>query len=82
MATVKHASETWTRKLVSNLEGALRNAVATVNAYAQSVEAAMRRHVDRRDNPHGVTRAQIGLGNVDDTADMDKPLSRPQGDAL
>ena len=82
MATVKHASETWTRKLVSNLEGALLNAVATVNAYAQSVEAAMRRHVDRRDNPHGVTRAQIGLGNVDNTADMDKPLSRPQGDAL
>lgn len=82
MATVKHASETWTRKLVSNLEGALLNAVATVNAYAQSVEAGLRRHVDRRDNPHGVTRAQIGLGNVDNTADMDKPLSRPQGDAL
>ena len=47
MATVKHASETWTRKLVSNLEGALRSAVATVNAYAQSVEAAMRSFVIR-----------------------------------
>ena len=82
MATVKHASETWTRRLISNLEGAMLNAVATVNAYAQSVEAGLRRHVANRENPHGVTREQLGLGNVDNTADMDKPLSRPQGDAL
>ena len=32
-------------------------------------------HVNRRDNPHQVTKAQVGLGNVDNTSDADKPLS-------
>lgn len=35
-------------------------------------------HEARRDNPHEVTKAQVGLGNVDNTADMDKPVSIPQ----
>lgn len=26
-------------------------------------------------NPHGVTKAQVGLGNVDNTSDADKPVS-------
>ena len=29
-------------------------------------------HIARVDNPHEVTKAQVGLGNVDDTADVDK----------
>lgn len=32
-------------------------------------------HVTRNDNPHKVSPADIGLGNVDNTADKDKPLS-------
>ena len=32
-------------------------------------------HIARVDNPHGVTKAQVGLGNVDNTADVDKPIS-------
>ena len=32
-------------------------------------------HIDRDDNPHKVTKAQVGLGNVDNTSDLDKPLS-------
>lgn len=35
-------------------------------------------HAARIDNPHQVTKAQVGLGNVDNTADMDKPVSIPQ----
>lgn len=26
-------------------------------------------------NPHGTTKAQVGLGNVDNTSDLDKPIS-------
>ncbi len=33
-------------------------------------------------NPHSVTKAQIGLGNVDDTSDADKPISTVQQMAL
>jgi len=33
-------------------------------------------------NPHGVTKTQIGLGNVDNTADLAKPVSDAVQDAL
>lgn len=32
-------------------------------------------HVANTNNPHNVTKAQVGLGNVDNTSDLDKPLS-------
>lgn len=35
-------------------------------------------HINNKFNPHEVTKEQVGLGNVDNTADMDKPVSRPQ----
>ena len=31
-------------------------------------------HVENKNNPHGVTKAQIGLGNCDNTADKDKAV--------
>ena len=31
-------------------------------------------HVGDKSNPHGVTKAQVGLGNVDNTADVDKSV--------
>ena len=35
-------------------------------------------HINNKFNPHEVTKEQVGLGNVDNTADIDKPVSRPQ----
>ena len=32
-------------------------------------------HLANKSNPHGVTKAQVGLGNVDNTSDKDKPIS-------
>ena len=32
-------------------------------------------HIDDKDNPHNVTKAQIGLGKVDNTSDANKPVS-------
>lgn len=32
-------------------------------------------HTANKDNPHKVTKEQVGLGNVDNTSDMDKPVS-------
>jgi hypothetical protein len=32
-------------------------------------------HVIRNDNPHSITKSQIGLGNVDNTSDAGKPVS-------
>ena len=39
-------------------------------------------HTSNTSNPHGVTKAQVGLGNVDNTADADKPLSTLQSQAM
>jgi hypothetical protein len=32
-------------------------------------------HIDSTNNPHNVSKTQIGLGNVDNTSDADKPIS-------
>lgn len=39
-------------------------------------------HLNNSNNPHAVTKAQIGLGNVDDTSDLDKPISTATQNAL
>lgn len=42
-----------------------------VNGVRQELDA----HIEDLLNPHRVTKGQIGLGNVDNTADADKPVS-------
>lgn len=39
-------------------------------------------HIANKSNPHGVTKTQAGLGNVDNTSDADKPISKAQQTAL
>lgn len=35
-------------------------------------------HINDKNNPHQVTKEHIGLGNVDNTADSEKPVSKEQ----
>lgn len=47
-------------------------------ALGQSIEAntnSINAHKNNKANPHEVTKVQVGLGNVDNTSDKDKPLS-------
>ena len=39
-------------------------------------------HLTNTNNPHSVTKTQVGLGNVDNTSDVDKPLSTASITAL
>lgn len=39
-------------------------------------------HVSDKENPHGVTKSQVGLGNVDNTSDLNKPVSAAQEIAI
>ena len=39
-------------------------------------------HEADQTNPHSVTKAQVGLSNVDNTSDLDKPVSTAQQAAL
>ena len=38
-------------------------------------DAPMHAHIDNQNNPHKVTKAQVGLGNVDNTADANKSVN-------
>lgn len=46
-----------------------------LNQNFDSIDAAIADHVADTNNPHQVTKEQVGLGNVDNTADIDKPVS-------
>ena len=45
---------------------------STVGGFPLARESALNTHTARTDNPHGVTKAQVGLGNADNTADASK----------
>lgn len=50
--------------LINPISTSLTNLTSTVTA-----------HTGNTNNPHNVTKAQVGLGNVDNTSDLDKPIS-------
>ena len=57
------------------------NGVNTTNEIARvegNASANLNAHTSRTDNPHTVTATQVGLGNVDNTSDADKPISNAQ----
>jgi len=45
-------------------------------------ETKIAAHSNLKNNPHAVTKAQVGLGNVDNTSDIAKPVSTAQQAAL
>lgn len=55
------------------------NVLAISNLQLNKAEAStVNAHINNTSNPHNVSKAQLGLGNVDNTADADKPLSNVQ----
>ncbi|TFC63716.1 hypothetical protein E3O62_02495 [Cryobacterium sp. TMT2-15-1] len=49
---------------------------------AKSSNAALTAHTSNVSNPHAVTKAQVGLDNVDNTSDLAKPVSSATQTAL
>lgn len=49
---------------------------------AKADASALTNHTSNASNPHSVTKAQVGLGNADNTADTAKPVSIAQQAAL
>lgn len=47
----------------------------SVDTKVSGVRQQLNAHTQNLSNPHQVTKGQIGLGNVDNTADADKPVS-------
>lgn len=53
-----------------------------VDNSSKGVQDNLDNHIANKNNPHGVTKAQLGLGNVDNTSDINKPLSSAAINAL
>ena len=43
-----------------------------------NIQDSHNRHITDYNNPHNVTKFQVGLGNVDNTSDVNKPISDAQ----
>lgn len=84
-------------KLNSGLNGDITNALNEAKAYTDAAKTALEKliqdsdkiikksldaHIGNKSNPHNVTKAQIGLGNVQNLAPADMPVSNAQATAI
>lgn len=53
-----------------------------VNLSGYATTASLNSHTTNKSNPHGVTKSQVGLSNVDNTSDKAKPISTATQNAL
>ena len=65
---------------VTNLQTELDN--RATDSELTTVDTKIEDHLIDTTNPHSVTKTQVGLGNVDDTSDLDKPISKATQTAL
>lgn len=84
-------------KLNSGLNGDITNALKEAKAYTDAAKTALEKliqdsdkvikesldaHIGNKSNPHKVTKAQVGLGNVQNLAPADMPVSAAQAAAI
>ena len=73
-------SETYTQNEVDSLLSSKLNITTASTTYATI--SSLNNHINNKSNPHSVTKSQIGLGNVDNTSDISKPVSTAQQNAI
>lgn len=84
-------------KLNSGLNGDITNALNEAKAYTDAAKTALEKliqdsdkvikgsldaHIGNKSNPHNVTKAQVGLGNVQNLAPVNMPVSTAQAAAI
>lgn len=67
---------------ITRIEGLISDEAATRAQADTTVDAKVDSHIGNKSNPHVVTKAQVGLGNVNNTSDADKPVSTAQATAI
>ena len=55
---------------------------AGITSDIDAVQTNLETHINNKSNPHKVNKAQVGLGNVDNTSDANKPISTATQNAL
>lgn len=56
--------------------------IADTGSDVTALETKVNNHIANKSNPHAVTKTQVGLGNVNNTSDADKPVSTAQATAI
>lgn len=56
--------------------------IADTGSDVTALETKVNNHIANKSNPHAVTKAQVGLGNVNNTSDANKPVSTAQAAAI
>ena len=84
-------------KLNSGLNGDITNALNEAKAYTDAAKTSLEKliqdsdrvikesldaHIGNKSNPHNVTKAQVGLGNVQNLAPADMPVSNAQAASI
>ena len=73
--------------LITKLSGlstqaAINELIADAKKAGTDAASALATHTSDTSNPHSVTKAQVGLGSVDNTSDANKPVSTTQAAAI
>ena len=61
---------------------ALNAEISRATRSEEATNNSLQEHISNKANPHNVTKGQIGLGNVNNTTDLDKPVSTAQQNLL
>lgn len=65
-----------------NLKKKIEAETTRATSAEQQLNTTLTSHTNNKNNPHTVTKAQVGLGNCDNTSDANKPISTATQSAL
>ena len=68
--------------LRTELKAYIDEAVGNSDTNLTALEIKVNQHIANKSNPHAVTKTQVGLGNVNNTSDANKPVSTAQATAI
>lgn len=80
-STVEELSQTVTDNY-NTLSGQISDEANTREQADETLDGKIDTHITDKNNPHEVTKDQVGLGNVDNTSDLNKPISTATQSAL
>ena len=70
------------KALRTELKTYVDDLIADTGSDVTALETKVNNHIANKSNPHTVTKAQVGLGNVNNTSDANKPVSTAQAAAI
>lgn len=82
-ASVSGGVVTWAKEYrLNNSSFTAAQWAAISSGITSALVSSYSSHIANTNNPHNVTKTQVGLGNVDNTSDADKPISTAAQTAL